>query len=301
VSAARRFLLLSLAVLAGCASGPPAGALEGRLWDVGAERFITEEDLIARLRAARYRLLGEVHDHPAHHTLRAGLLAKLAPAEVFFEQFDREHDAALREAQGGGADADALARAGRLDKAWRWPLHRPLVEASLAARLPVRAANLSVSDTRRIAKAGVLGAQDAALIETIARAEWSEGRDRAMRAAIVDGHCGMLPERVAPAMALAQRARDAAIAQALAASGGPAVLIAGNGHVRSDLGVPAYLPRDAAVLSLGILETRPGETDPRDYARGADGGTAYDILWFTAPQPRPDPCEAFRKRPAGSG
>jgi uncharacterized iron-regulated protein len=143
VSATRRGLLFALFIVAGCASGPPAGGLEGRLWDVRAERFISEEELLARLRAARYRLLGEVHDHPAHHTLRAGLLAKLGPAEAYFEQFDRENDAALQAAQAGGADADALARAGRMEKNWNWPLYRPLVEASLAARLPVRAANLS--------------------------------------------------------------------------------------------------------------------------------------------------------------
>jgi len=296
VSVTGRLLLLALFILPGCASGSPAGGLEDRIWDVRAERFISEEELLVRLRAARYRLLGEVHDHPAHHTLRAGLLAQLAPAEVFFEQFDREHDGALREAQRALPDADALAKAGRLDKAWRWPLHRPLVETALAARMPVRAANLSTAETRRIAKAGVLGAEDAPLMEVLARAEWSEARERAMRTAIIDGHCGMLPERAAPGMALAQRARDAAIAQALSGSGEAVVLIAGNGHVQRDLGVPAYLATEAAVLSLGFLETRAGETDPRDYARGADGGPAYDAIWFTAPHPRPDPCEAFRKR-----
>jgi uncharacterized iron-regulated protein len=296
VSAAGRCLLLAVLLLGGCASAPGGGGLEGRLWDVRAERFIAEEELLARLRAARYRLLGEVHDNPAHHTLRAGLLAKLAPAEVYFEQFDRERDGALREAQRDGADAEALAKAGRLDKAWRWPLHRPLVEAALAARLPVRAANLSNADTRRIARAGVLGADDASLMEILARADWSEARDRSMSTAIIDGHCGALPGRAVPAMALAQRARDAAIAQAVSGSGGAAVLIAGNGHVRRDLGVPAYLPRDAAAFSLGLIETRPDEADPRDYGRGADGGPAYDAIWFTAPHPRPDPCEAFRKR-----
>jgi uncharacterized iron-regulated protein len=291
--------LAALAFLApGCASGPPAEGLEGRLWDVRAERFISEEELIERLRAARYRLLGEVHDHPAHHTLRAGLLAKLAPAEVFFEQFDREHDGALREAQRASADADALAKAGGLDKAWRWPLHRPLVATALAAQMPVRAANLSTADARRIAKAGALGAEDAPLMEVLARAEWSEARDRAMRSAIIDSHCGMLPERAAPGMALAQRARDAAIAQVLAGSGGPAVLIAGNGHVRRDLGVPLYLPTDATVMSVGFLETKPGESDPRTYAVGAGGMAAYDYVWFTAPHQRPDPCNGMHNRTA---
>ncbi len=237
-----------------------------------------------------------MHDHPAHHTLRAGLLADLPRTEVFFEQFDRENDAALRDAQRGGADADALARAGRMDKSWQWPLHRPLVETALAARMPVRAANLSTADTRRIAKAGALGAEDAPLMEVLARAQWSEARDRAMRAAIIDGHCGMLPERAAPGMALAQRARDAAIAQALAASRGATVLIAGNGHVRRDLGVPAYLPPGSALLSIGFLEVRDDEPEPRTYATGETGALAYDYVWFTQRQTRPDPCKGFSPR-----
>ena len=300
MSGRRRFFALALALLAGCTplSPAPETILEGRIWDAHAERFVSEDDLALRLRDVRFRLLGEVHDHPEHHRLRAALIGKLgAPGDIYFEQFDREHDAALREAQRAGADADGLAKAGRLDAAWKWPLHRPLVEAALAASVQVRAANLSAADARRIARAGKLGPEDAALDGALSAADWTALRETALRADILDGHCGALPERVAPAMALSQRARDAAIATALAAAAGSAVLIAGNGHVRRDLGAPLYLPRGATFLSVGFLETQPGEADPRDYLRGANGEAKYDYLWFTAPQPRPDPCEAFRKRP----
>lgn len=284
---ARRRALAALAagawLLAGCATAPPP-ALEGRIWDARAGRFIDEGTLLARLRAARYRLLGEVHDHPQHHALRARLVARLAPTEVFLEQFDREHDAALRAAQAAGADTDALARAGKLDeKAWRWPLHRPIVAAALRAGHAVRAANLSRADARRIVQAGQA--------EGVALPAWPAEAEARMRREIEDSHCGALPAKLVPAMALAQRARDAVLAAALAGAPGGAVLIAGNGHVRRDLGVPHYLPPGASVLSLGLVETRAGETDPRAYDPGA-----YDYVWFTAPQPRPDPCEAFRRR-----
>lgn len=278
--------------LAGCVSAPPA-ALEGRIWDARGARFIDEATLLARLRDARYRLLGEVHDHPDHHRIRAALIRGMRDrAEVFFEQFDRAHDAALRRAQAAGADAEGLAVAGALDaKAWGWPLHRPLLEAAVAGMHPVRAANLSRDDARRIARAGVLGPADGELARALGASAWTESRGTALRQTILDSHCGMLPAKVAPAMALAQRARDAAMALALATAAGPAVLIAGNGHVRRDLGVPLYLPANASVLSVGFLEARPGEADPRAYEPGA-----YDYLWFTAPQRRPDPCEAFGRR-----
>jgi uncharacterized iron-regulated protein len=97
-------------------------------------------------------------------------------------------------------------------------------------------------------------------------------------------------------MALTQRARDAAIALAISSARGATLLIAGNGHVRRDLGVPLYLPPGENALSVGFLETRAAETDPRGYAHGAGSEASYDYIWFTAPHPRPDPCEALKKR-----
>lgn len=277
--------------IAGCATGPqpPSAALAGRIWDARAGQFIGEDSLLARLRAARYRLLGEVHDHPRHHAIRAHLLERLAPTEVFFEQLDLEHDGAVREAQRTGADPDALARAGRLDeKGWGWPLHRPLFAAALAAGHAVRAANLSRADARRIVMTGK--AEGATL------PEWPAAADGRMRREIEDSHCGVLPATIVPAMALAQRTRDATLAAVLSGAAGAAILLAGNGHVRRDLGVPRYLARGATVVSVGFLETRDGDTDPRAYARGAGGVPAYDYIWFTLPQPRPDPCKDFGKR-----
>lgn len=292
-----RFAIAACALLAGCAAVPhaPATALAGRIWDAQAGHFVEEPELARRIRKARYVLLGEVHDNPAHHESRARLIGGLSPqTEIFFEQFDRPRDAALREAQRAGAGADALARAGQMDAGWNWPLYRPLVEAALAGRQPVRAANLPNAETRRIAGAGKLGTADAALADALARSHWTEADERALHEEIVESHCRALPARLAPAMALAQRARDATMALALADSPGNAVLLAGNGHVRRDLGVPRYLPQDSTVLSVGLLEIRDGEPDPRAYATGETGGLAYDYVWFTPRQARPDPCATFK-------
>jgi len=294
-----RFALVLAVAAAGCAgpSSSPTAGLEGRIWDVRSERFVSDEELAAQLRKARFRLLGEVHDHPEHHRLRAALISEIGGScEVYFEQFDRENDAALRAAQAAGADADALARAGKLGGSWKWPLYKPLVESVLAAGHPVRAANLSRAEAGRVVAAGSLVPVNDALAAALASSDWPPSRDQALREEIVASHCRMLPAKIVPAMALAQRARDATIALALAGAAGDAVLIAGNGHVRLDQGVPLYLPRGTALLSVGFLESRPDETDPRSYARGSSGEAAYDYIWFTAPQPRTDPCAALKKR-----
>ena len=78
-----------------------------------------------------------------------------------------------------------------------------------------------------------------------------------------EAHCGQLPEPLIAGMFRVQRARDAMMADRLATVAGRAggVLIAGNGHVRNDWGVPWYLARirpTARTLSVGMIEVRDG-------------------------------------------
>lgn len=295
----RRRVLLALggcALLGGCAGGPPgeAAPLAGRVVDARG-RFVAERDLVEALLRTRYRLLGERHDNPSHATLRARWIDALAAAgarpAVVMEIFTLDHDAALREAQSRGADADALAAAGGLDRgAWLWPMHRPIVEAALRAGLPVRAANLPRTALRGAALDDALRG-DSAWAGRLRASPWSAAQADALRESIVDGHCGKLPEAAVPRIALAQRARDAAMAQALvdAATADGAVLIAGNGHVRRDLGVPAYLHEDRGV-AVGLVEVM---ADEAANARRDDRKRAFDFVAFTTATAREDPCGAM--------
>jgi len=275
-----------------------------RIWDVRAARFIAEPQLVGRLAAARYRLLGEVHDNPAHHAIRARLIAGIAatgarPA-IVFEQLDLDHDAAIVAAQAIGADAEQIADAGRLDrKAWRWPLHKPIVDTALDRGLPVRAGNVPRESLRGDMQTALDRDSGAIWYARFHAARWSEVQAAALRVDIVEGHCGKLPEAVVPRILLAQRIRDAAMAQALVndATAGGAILIAGNGHVRADLGVSVYLHApglpgaDSLSVSLGLIEVRPDDERAGDFPReiiAANPG--FDYLWFTPPAPRENPC-----------
>lgn len=307
-------LALLAAALAACASPVLVHSSTGaRIYDVHAQRFVTEAALVADLATARYRLLGEVHDNPAHHAIRARLLAEIAqhglhPA-VVMEQFDLDHDAALQAAQAAGVDAERLASAGRLDrKGWHWPLHEPIIEAALAQHLRVRAGNLSR------ATLGVDGPGEtnvgAAWRARLLGARWTDQQARDLHAEIVDSHCGLLPEAVVPRLVLAQRERDAAMAQALVADAtrDGAILIAGNGHVRADRGVPAYLhatglpEAGARSLSVGLIEVEPGDEHASDFpGRIAADHPGFDYLWLTRKIARPDPCAEFRHGTATPG
>ena len=126
-------------------------------------------------------------------------------------------------------------------------------------------------------------------------------RLQAIEAAVREGHCGKLPESVVPRMAAAQRARDAVIADALIARApAGAVLIAGNGHVRRDLGVPVQLAVRApqrSALAVGIVEVIENATRAEDYVAPAAGDAPrFDFAVFTPRTARPDPCAGFAPR-----
>jgi uncharacterized iron-regulated protein len=267
--------LLGLALLAGGCAHP----LDGKIWSSREARFIDEPALVRALGEARYRALGERHDNAEHHAIRARLIEALArdgrrPA-VVFEQLDLGVDGELARAQAAGADAEAIADAGKLDRrGWRWPLHKPLLESAVRAGLPVKSGNLSRESARAIAR----GAAPPAL----AAAPWSAAQDAGLRRDLSEGHCAPPPPKLLEGMVLAQRSRDAAMARALQDAGPGAILIAGNGHVRSDRGVPALLPE---TVSLGLIELKENQNDAAAYLPAP-----YDYLWFTGPVSRPDPC-----------
>ena len=279
--------------------------LVGTIWDARVGGSATREALHSALRAARYRLLGEVHDNPDHHDFQLDCLVALGegglrPA-VAFEQIDRERESVLqRLLASGGATAEAVAEATGFDrKNWRWEFYRPLVEAALRYRMPIRAANLSRAAAGRVVNAGLDALGEGRKVALRIDAVWSEERERVLRAIIVDAHCGALPDSIVPGMVLAQRARDATLAEALIDAGPDgAVLITGNGHVRRDLGVHVYLSAarpGGPIVSVGLLEVEAGKTDPEAYLADSAGGEAqYDFVRFTPRWDRPDPCEKFK-------
>ncbi len=256
----------------------------------------TPTALAGAMAERRSVLLGEVHDNGEQHALRAAALrlrieGGARPALVF-EQFDRERQADIdRVRQDRPGDADALIAAVGA-KNWDWKHYRPFVQIALDHDLPIVAANLSRADAMKVAANGWDGIFDsstqAALGLDRLTAEFIEAHERA----VARGHCDLLPASALAPMARAQIARDIVLARALR----PylprgAILLSGNGHVRKDIGVPAWLNADERrdVVSIGLLERDPD---------GAieDNSDQFDIVIETAAAERPDPCVALRKR-----
>jgi uncharacterized iron-regulated protein len=269
-------IVIGLASLLGaCATAMPAADWEGRL------------------RGNAIVLLGEVHDNAEQHRLRLAVLERAIDAgwrpAIVMEQFDRERQ----------ADIDRARRERPLDaryvielagaRGWEWDFYRPFVDLALRFQLPLVAGDLSNADTTKIVRSGFAAVFDDAgrvalgLDRTIEPA-WESAQEREIDA----GHCHALPPSLWPRMARAQFARDAVLAQALDDHAGQgAVLLAGNGHVRRDVGVPRWLKLDPGrVLSVAFLEDGDDATPT----------AAFDSVVRTAPAARADACAAFEAR-----
>lgn len=261
------------------------GGVPDRIVEVAGGRELTRAELLAIVRQADVVLLGEQHDNPLHHQRRGALIAELGPGTVVVaEQLPRGGRVA--------AGADLLTRlqaAGFDSKAWGWPLYRDLFGPPLEAGLALLGGNAPVELVRRIAREGPSAWPDD-VRQRLESAPLAAEAQAALDRDLIDGHCGHLPAARLPAMRAAQRSRDASMAQVLleqrAAGARPVVLVAGNGHVRTELGVPLLLR--AAQPGLRLVSIGFGEPG------WAAAGAPYTHLWTTPGVDRGDPCEGFR-------
>lgn len=236
-------------------------------------------------------LFGEVHDNAAQHALRLAevkaLLATGARPALLMEQFDRERQPEIDRVRAASPrpDADAVILAGSgapasETRGWNWAFYKPLIELALANDLPIVAANVSRADTRKVVSDGLAASGfDADVPPAILRAQAE---------AIERSHCGQVDAALATRMASAQIARDQFMARVVVANASRGVLLlAGNGHVRGDIGVPRWLAPGLRerTQTIGLLEAG----DDADRA-------AYDRVVVTPVQAREDPCIAFLKK-----
>lgn len=279
----RTLAALALAALAaGCGTWPSSGE---RIVDLRSGRTIMRSELIAAMRASDVVLLGERHDNVHHHAARGALIEALgARTAVVAEHLPRR-----ARVQFGPNLLVSLEAAGFEPQAWRWPLHEALFASVARAGVPLVGGNLPRDVVRRIAREGE-AAWPEELAALLAGASLDDQAQAALDADLLAGHCGHLSAQRLPGMRAAQRARDASMFAALReADAAPAILLAGNGHVRLDYGVGqllAALRPQARVLSVGFLEA--GE-------RVEPG--LYTHAWITPPAERSDPCAGFAMPP----
>jgi uncharacterized iron-regulated protein len=282
--------------------------LVGRIWDARRGAFVDEGALAAALAEGDFVLLGEVHDNADHHLLQARLVRAITAAgrrpALAFEMLATDQqpavDGALARAP---SEPDALAKAvGWKESGWPdFALYRPIFAAGLEAGLPVVAANLPRAQAKAIVGKGE-AAIDPALRARLARDEPLPAEVReALRGEMRESHCGALPEPLLDPLILAQRARDAQMALRLEETGAGrgAILVTGNGHVRTDRGVPALLAQEAPgrkIVAVALVEVEPEVKAPGPRGAYGESGVPADFVVFTPGAERDDPCEGLVER-----
>jgi uncharacterized iron-regulated protein len=284
-------------------------------------------EIWSTIRGGGIVLLGDVHDNPEHHAVRADMLRPrlepmldvddLQPA-VAFEHIRTTHQPQLDafffnvQSKRRPTAADLLE-----DLRWKdsgWPaaeIYLPLFDAAIKGKMPFVPAAPDRDRMRSLVRGDRAGASENELALLRSAERMPASLREALAAELEGSHCRTISPASLPAMSMAQRYIDAHMAaRALEAAVGigsafpmggrrGAFLLAGNGHVRTDRGVPWYLKQRAPTrqtISVMLLEVEEGKTDPSGYIpRDPYGNPAADYTLFTPRHDRPDPCEKMRQ------
>ncbi|WP_136441479.1 ChaN family lipoprotein [Pacificoceanicola onchidii] len=224
-------------------------------------------------------ILGEVHDNRNAHIGQAAALEALGPSAVVFEMLTQEEAAK--------ADADRS----QIEAAWeasgwsRFELYKPIFDALGDARIIGAAApREAVRSVFSDGAAALFGpdAADFGLDEAL-----PEEQHAARVELQFNAHCEAMPREMMGGMIAVQRYRDAVFAraalEALEAYGPPVAVITGNGHARTDWGIPAM-----------IAHAAPNVTTHAIAFAESDGGVPFDEIKIVPPAEREDPCKAFK-------
>ncbi|MFP1632030.1 ChaN family lipoprotein [Zhengella sp. ZM62] len=302
-----------LAFTAGLALASPAGALDLSAWQSAHFRdnplngtiaardgkAATVQALLDAVGGSDFVAVGEIHDNPDHHRIQAEILQAMVDAgkrpAVVFEMVPAALQSVLDKAGETGAEklGDALEWEKR---GWpAWSMYRPVAEVALAAGLPLVAGDLDRDVIRAIGRQGSQALQPGEAARIGLDLPFAATASESLKQELVDSHCGMMPEAMIAPMITVQRARDGALAAAMAAHAGRgAFLVAGAGHVREDRGAPAVLAQllpGTDVLTIGLRETGESRT-VGDYT----ANETFDFVILTPRANVEDHCAGLRER-----
>ncbi len=266
-------ILATAIVIFGC---PGQGAMAESLLSTELRQQMSNFDVI---------ILGETHDNPQHHLVQAEAVEAIAPTAVVWEMVTEE--GAQRLAQKAASNPQELSEILRWAELG-WPplsMYYPIFGASEApvygAMVPRSAARLAMER----GAATALGADAARYGLTV---PLPAAEQAAREADQLAAHCDAVPAEILPQLVAIQRLRDAVLAratlQAVDDTGGPVVVITGNGHARRDWGIPTFLSR----LRPGLKVFALGQSE------GGEIAGEFDAVVESPPVDREDPCKAFQ-------
>ncbi|SUT88175.1 putative iron-regulated lipoprotein [Actinobacillus ureae] len=236
-------LLLILSIfLFGCAHKPLSEQQLhslGNIVDLSTQQHLTLSELLQRLPAYTYVLLGEEHDQPVHHQIEAYLMQKLEQkrplAAVVLEMLSVDQQVQINQLQQQQTALFAEEIPAQIGwKHWDWHQYQDLIVSRLSSATPLIAANLTEAEIKTL-YAGAQPLRGSISVTPQVRTQLAQ---------LIQAHHPLPPNILEKAVTV-QQFRDRRMAEMLVKntpnSTAYALLAAGNNHVRKDLGVPLHL------------------------------------------------------------
>ncbi len=284
--------------------------LVGKIWSKEKNDFITPAELIDALSKKRFVLLGEIHDNPDHHTLQAGIINALVKTQTKKPALVIEMIKVDQMQRFNGYRNQPNSKAKHLGTALRWKqngwptwdIYLPIGEQIFTHDLEVYPGHTTRIMIDHLIKTDMSILPEKAKQVFKLDVKLEKPLNEALREDIRIAHCNRLPEHVIPPMTQVQRFRDAWMADVMIqASYGKedkrrqSILIAGNGHTRTDRGVPWYLNlregKDKAATVQFAEITSEAKTINDLAQKNPAGEIATDFIWVTPTIKRGDKCE----------
>lgn len=266
-----------LALISGCAGQLEAPILEAP--PLSNETAATKNRLDALL-PADVLLIGEQHDAKEHQKIEQQIISILAArgllAAVMLEM--ASVGASTDELNPSATEEQTRRALNWNDKRWNWANYEPAVMTAVRAGVPVLGANLPRGQLRE-------SMADRTLDTRLAGPAL-----KAQQQAIRIGHCNLLPEDQIQPMTRIQIAKDITMADTIHQAvlpGKVVVLLAGDGHVDRNLGIPLHLRTDLKAKAVRLHAGNDSAATP---------AATFDTVWITPALPDKDYCAELEKK-----
>ncbi|WP_197026472.1 ChaN family lipoprotein [Agrobacterium sp. UNC420CL41Cvi] len=294
------YLISLMFFLAGCRPGMPVNSTADiaredvyecrssyveAIYDASGRR-VSVVEVIKRATLADYVLIGEVHNNIRHHNIQSHLISNLGNSgrfnSVLFEMLEPRHeDNAFAFKKGTISGKDLEKALQWTERGWPvWEAYMPIFEAGRKWGLAIAHAGMDSELMRHVNNFGFLALPRRMRTELDIQPDQELVVDfNSVKSEVAKSHAG--DAKKVTRLAISQYIKDAYMAKQMVSSGSGAILIAGNGHVRKDIGVLQHLRKYspfAKVVVIGLIENVGN-----DSSEGIDG-REYDFLWSTIAQ-----------------
>lgn len=234
---------MSLSFISGCQSSFQNTSEEelGKIINLRTQQLLTPSEFVETIVSIDRVLVGEQHDNLKHHQAQFWLLQQLQQkrpqGSVLMEMLSVDQQAQIAKLTPEQTACSCLPALMKWKKSWNWAFYGEIVKSVLQQSIPLVATNLTADEVQTLMRGAepIKGNRSTspevqqAIAELISQ---SHSFDRA---------ASSQDQEIIRKMVQVQQFRDRRMAEKVASSPTPSLLIAGNHHINRRFGVPLHL------------------------------------------------------------